>query len=111
MLRVVGGLALFATALMAQEFRATLQGTVQDQTQAVVPSAEVVLRNSGTSVERRTTTDTAGHYLFQFLPPGRYSLTTKAPGFKTDVRDGIQLSLSENVRLDIALALGQSAET
>src|SRR4029450_3414933 len=104
--RLVCAAIVAAAFLYAQEFRATLQGTIHDSTQAVVPSAEVTLKNIATAVEGRAAPDAAGHYLFQFLPPGTYSLTTRAAGFKTDVRDGIQLSLGDNTRLDVDLAVG-----
>ena len=109
--RLACAAAVTASCLFAQEFRATLQGNVRDSSQAVIPTAEVVLKNTATAVERRAATDTAGHYVFNLLPPGTYSLTTRANGFKTDVRDGIQLSLGDNVRLDVDLAVGQTNET
>src|SRR5688572_26518675 len=102
---------LSALSLTAQEFRATLQGTVQDPSKAVIAGAELTLRNTDTAVERKTSADAEGHYLFQFVAPGNYSLTTRASGFKTDIRDAIKLSLSENVRLDVDLAVGQTTET
>ena len=100
-----------SVSLYAQEFRATLQGTVQDPSQAVVADATLALVNVNTGVERKAVSDTAGHYLFQFLAPGTYSLTTRAAGFKTEVRDGIQLSLGDNIRFDVQLTIGQAAET
>src|SRR5688500_15750537 len=109
--RFAAALCLFAALLPAQEFRATLQGNILDPTAASIPGAEVVLRNADTAVERKGQADASGHYLFQFLPPGNYLLTTKAAGFKTDVREGIKLSLGENVRLDVELAVGQATET
>src|SRR5262249_42656817 len=109
--RLVCAALMAAAFLSSQEFRATLQGTIHDSTKAVVPSAEVTLKNIATAVERRAAPDPAGHYLFQFLPPGTYSLTTRAAGFKTDVRDAIQLSLGDNIRLDVELAIGQTNET
>jgi hypothetical protein len=102
---------LLSTSLFGQEFRATLQGTVQDPSQAVVADATLVLLNVNTGVERKAVSDTAGHYLFQFVAPGTYSLTTRAAGFKTEVRDGIQLSLGDNIRFDVQLSIGQAAET
>ncbi|MCC6859437.1 MAG: carboxypeptidase regulatory-like domain-containing protein [Bryobacterales bacterium] len=98
-------------SLTAQEFRATLQGTITDPSQAAVPSATVVLRNVQTGIEREMPTDETGHYLFQFVAPGSYSLTVKASGFKTTVREGIALSLNDNIRLDVELPLGETAET
>ena len=109
-MRLFGLLALAAT-VFGQEFRATLQGTVTDPTQAVVPSARVTLRNVDTAIERQEIVDKEGHYLFSFLTPGNYSLTVAAEGFKTYVRDSIVLSVSQNARLDVALVLGASADT
>ncbi|MBI3683513.1 MAG: TonB-dependent receptor [Acidobacteria bacterium] len=104
-------LFLLAAPGFAQEFRATLQGTVTDPSGAAVASAEVILRNLGTGVERKMNADEAGHYVFQFLPPAGYALITHAAGFKTDQRDGIVISLGDNIRLDVQLALGQASET
>src|SRR6185295_16590059 len=98
---------LFALQSLAQEFRATLQGTVTDPSNAALVEAAVSLKNVGTGGERTAKTDNAGHYIFQFLPPGSYELSIKAAGFKTEVRGGIGLSLGDNTRVDVELAIGQ----
>jgi len=103
---------LCAVALLsAQEFRGTLQGTVTDPSSANIVGAEVVLRNTGTGIERRGATDGEGHYLFQFLPPGNYTLTTRMQGFRTDERSAIGITLGDNLRHDVQLQIGQSTET
>jgi hypothetical protein len=102
---------LLAAAVHAQEFRATLQGTVTDPSQATVPGATVLIRNVETGIERTMETDEAGHYLFPFVQPGNYTVTVKMRGFKTTVRESVGLSLNDNLRLDIELALGEAAET
>lgn len=104
-------LLLTSALTSAQDFRATLQGNVTDPTNAAITGATVTLRNVDTGVERTETTDNNGYYLFQFVAPGNYALTTKAPGFRTNLREGIPLELSANVRLDVAMALGDAAET
>ncbi len=109
--RVLCLAVLFAVPSLAQEFRATLQGTVTDPSKAALVEAVVLLKNTGTGVERSTKTDNDGHYIFQFLPPGSYELSSKATGFKTDVRGGISLSLGDNTRIDVELAIGQATET
>ena len=110
-LRVILLASALACSLAAQEFRATLQGDITDPSQAAVPNATVTLKNVETGIERSIPSDPAGHYLFQFVVPGRYTLTVKAAGFKTTVRDGITLSLNDNIRLDVQLPLGEAAET
>ncbi len=102
---------LLAACALSQEFRATLQGDVIDPSKSTIAAAEVTLRNAQTGIVRSTKTDAAGHYIFQYVVPGEYSVTTKAPGFKTAVKEGIQLSLNDNIRLDVDLALGAAAET
>ncbi len=111
MLFILGFAQVWAASALAQEFRGTLQGTVTDPSKATIVGAEVVLKNIGTAVERTASTDSEGHYVFQFLPPGNYSLSTRAPGFKTIVRESIVLSLAENVRLDVELPVGETSET
>src|SRR5438034_6164296 len=95
----------------AQEFRATLHGTITDPSRAHIAGASLLLKHTATGVERTAAADDAGHYVFQFLPPGTYALTTRAPGFKTDIREEVQLSLGDNLRLDVELAIGQANET
>jgi hypothetical protein len=102
---------VFCAGAFAQEFRATVQGTVSDQSGASVPGANVTLTNSGTGIEQSTTTNASGLYVFQFLQPGRYRLSATGDGFKTQVRDGIELSLGQNQRIDVALELGAVTET
>jgi hypothetical protein len=96
--------------MSAQEFRATLRGTVLDPNKAVVPGAELTLVNVETSVQRRTISNGDGDYAFEFVPPGKYSVTTKAKGFKTDEHVGIPVNVGETVRLDVNLVLGESTQ-
>lgn len=105
---------LVAAALvaLAQDFRATLQGTVVDPAGAAVAGAEVTLRNTDTGVGRHTIkTDENGDYLFQFLNPGNYQVTVKTGGFKTLSRGGIQPVVTQTLREDLTLALGDATET
>ncbi|MBM3738306.1 MAG: TonB-dependent receptor [Acidobacteria bacterium] len=104
-------LVSLAAALFAQEFRATLQGTVTDPSQSVVAGAAATLRNTDTSVTRQVVTSDLGHYLFSFLAPGNYSLSVAANGFKTVVRDKISLSVSQDARIDLQLEVGGATET
>ena len=110
-MRVMLSAFLGVCALMAQDFRATLQGTITDPSDASIAGAEVTLKNIDTGVERRTTTDISGHYLFQFVPVGNYVLTAGSPGFNTVAREGIRLDLGANLRADVQLPLGETTET
>lgn len=96
---------------LAQDFRSTLQGTISDPSQASLANAQVTLVQTETGTERSTTTDNLGFYVFQFLPPGTYDLTVKSAGFRTNVKKGIVLAVTQTVREDIAMQLGDTTET
>src|SRR5438309_7809225 len=59
----------------AQEFRATVTGTVADPSGAKIAGAKVDIKNQGTGVTVSTVTTSEGTYATPFLEPGRYSVT------------------------------------
>jgi hypothetical protein len=112
MFRRISGLAvLIAATMWSQDFRSTLQGTITDPTQGTVAGASVTLKNVDTGITQTTTSDNNGFYVFQFQQPGNYELTVRAPGFRTAVKQGIVLSLTQTLREDVTLQLGDTAET
>jgi len=70
-------------ASSAAQFSSNIQGTVQDQTGAAIPSAKIQLRNLETQITLSTTASEAGFYRFNSLPPGPYEVTAEAKGFQT----------------------------
>src|SRR5450631_1205974 len=59
---------------------ANLSGTVHDSTGAVVPDANVSLRDTQKGTERKSSTNDAGIYVFTSVPPGVYSLSVAKTG-------------------------------
>ena len=104
-------LLAFLVSATAQDFRSTLQGTVADPSQASVANAAITLRNVDTGQDRAAVTNADGFYIFQFLLPGTYDLTVKAPGFRTSVEKGVTLALTQTLRQDVALLIGDTADT
>jgi carboxypeptidase family protein len=100
-----------AIACLGQETRATLSGTVTDQSGAAVSGATLHLVNVDTSVEATTQSNPLGQYHFLFVNPGNYRLTAQMPGFRNFVREGIQLATTQAGTLDISLQLGNQSET
>ena len=103
--------ALAASVMFGQEFRATLQGTVSDPGRASLPGAAVTLHNNDTGIDRQSIANESGDYVFSFVVPGSYTLTVRAAGFKTSVRDNVKLSVNDNTRIDIDMEVGQVTET
>ncbi len=61
---------LCAAPLAHAQFRASLRGTVEDTSGAVVPGATVTLINKDTNETKTSTSDGSGIYNFNALPPG-----------------------------------------
>jgi len=104
-------LTLTSTKLEAQVAGATMTGTVSDASGAVIPNARVSIKNVGTGQQRAVTTDTAGFYVVPNLLPGSYQVTVAAPGFSTEVRSGITLTVGAQQVLNITMKVGQTTQT
>ena len=87
-------LALVAT-LSGQSPQGAITGTVTDGQGSAVPGAEVVARNLGTNLSFKATTGPTGSYTLPILPIGDYEVTANFTGFKTFVRTGIRLEVSQ----------------
>ena len=104
-------LFLFATSAWAQSFLGSINGTVYDATGAVVPQAKVALTETTTGVQRSTSSNDGGAYLFADLVPGTYSLTIRAAGFKEVKSSDIILTAQQVARFDANLEIGESSQT
>ena len=105
-LRVFVPLLFFAAATMAQETTGGIQGMVKDPSGAVVPNARVTVTGSTLVGSKEAETDAAGYYHFANLPPGSYTLTVTAKGFKTVKREGLILEVGHLPSVDFALEVG-----
>jgi hypothetical protein len=104
-----GGLA--PAALRAQDPTGAIEGAVSDRTAAVVAGARVVARNLDTGLAKDTQSAADGFYRILLLPPGRYRVTVEAPGFATLVREPVDVSVSQSVRINAELELSSVTET
>jgi hypothetical protein len=89
--------------------KASIHGTVTDQTQAVVVGATVVLTGAA-GVKQQTSTTEKGEYSFPNLDAGTYTVTITAANFALKTLDYITLSAGLDLTLDAQLE-PQSAKT
>ncbi len=96
--------------LQAQVDTATIVGTVQDSSGAIVPGASVTATEVNTNIKTSTRTDTAGNYVLTPLKIGNYAVAVEAQGFKKETRGGVVLQVQDRVRVDFALQIGSISE-
>jgi len=94
----------------AQTFRGTILGTVTDSSGLAVVGAGVKVKNLGTGLERIVSTTEDGGYSVPELPIGSYSVTVEKQGFKAGLVTGIQVEVSSERRVDVALQPGEVAQ-
>ena len=109
LVRLAFCLSLFFTAAWAQN-EASLSGTVQDSTGAVVAGASVKLTSTTQNTSAIVQSNQSGVYQFPFVQPGVYTLDVTATGFKTLTRTNLTLAVAQNLRLDLSLELGNVSD-
>jgi len=108
---VVLVILLFAFAGYSQTFRGAINGTVADQSGAVVVGASVKATNVATEVVLSTTTTSDGVFAFQDLPLGTYKISVSAPGFKLQTVDNVTVTAGQIYTLPVKLTVGSTSTT
>jgi hypothetical protein len=90
----------------SQGERASVLGTVTDESGSVVPGAKVTVVNRGTSERRTATSDERGDFEVQALNVGEYEVSVEHAGFKREVMKGIVLVVGQRARVDFKLQVG-----
>ncbi|MEO6815139.1 MAG: carboxypeptidase regulatory-like domain-containing protein, partial [Edaphobacter sp.] len=104
-------LALLLCVPAYGQFSASLSGTVQDPTGAIIPNATVTLTNPSTHQSQKATTGGNGVYHFNELPPAHYSLAVTATGFKASTLDDVALAAETPRNLNVTLTTGDVSQT
>jgi len=90
---------------------ASLTGTVTDPQDKAIPQAQVVAKNMGTGVEYKAATNTQGEYRLFNLPPGLYTVSATADGFKVAAVNNITLTVNQSSTQNFALEVGEVTQT
>jgi hypothetical protein len=90
---------------------AQLSGRITDASGAVLPGVTVTVTQTDTGFTRTTVTDDGGGYVLPNLPLGPYRLEVMLAGFRTYAQTGIVLQVGATPAINVALELGQLAET
>ena len=94
----------------AQTISGQISGTVFDSSGAVVPGAQVEIRNTGTNNTRKMPANESGYYVFTDLLPGTYELSVDHAGFRRYVEAGITLAANSKLTANATLSPGAATE-
>lgn len=108
--RVFACTFLFTLTIFAQ-VNGSINGIVTDDTQAAVPNAELILRNTQTGETRHTTTSAEGYFTFADLQRGDYQLSVKASGFRELQLGPLTLTVGQQLTVRPKLDVGTVSET
>ncbi len=103
-------LAMTTCSLRAQETRATLTGRVTDSSGSAMPNVVVEATNVATNTTASCTTNEQGDYVIPYILPGTYNLRARATGFKTFVRQSIDIHIGDQIQIDIPMEIGQQSQ-
>jgi hypothetical protein len=110
-LAVPGVFMLTSVQLHAQADTGSIQGTIKDQTGAVIPKAQVTLKNEGTNLAITMTAGGDGSYIFSPVKIGTYEVSAEAPGFARAVQSHVTLELQQQLVVDLILKPGTVTQT
>jgi hypothetical protein len=87
-----------------------LAGVVTDPSKAVVPGADVEIKDNAKGTVQSAKTDQWGVYSFFFVAPGRYRLIVSHPGFREENQD-VNVLLGPPGTRNITLAIAGELST
>src|SRR5262249_49121577 len=88
-----------------------IQGTVKDAQGGAIPGAIVEASGPALAGNQKVSTDSAGYYHLTNLPPGTYTLSVSAKGFRNVKQVGIEISTGRLPTIDVQLEVGSVSET
>src|SRR5580704_1192233 len=100
---------LVSGVALAQD-TASLTGTVRDKSGAVLPGADVILKNTATAVVREVKSNSAGEYVAAAFSPGQYNITVTIAGFRRYQAEGVTLRVAQSARIDVTMQVGDMHE-
>jgi hypothetical protein len=103
------GLGMTCADVWAQA-TAQINGTVHDQSGAVLPGVEVTATQTETGIARMAVSNETGSFVLPNLPLGPYKVEAALTGFRTFVQTGIVLQVNSSPTINATLEVGQVTE-
>ncbi len=111
MRKLLSLLLCIGSTVWTQSYTASVRGVVTDSSQAAVPAAKITITDVNRNLEHSAVADSSGRYVLTALPPGTYSLTAEAAGFKKYSRSAFELQVQQEATVNVELSVGEVATT
>jgi hypothetical protein len=98
-----------APKVRAQLSTASLNGTIQDNTGALIPDAKIVVVQNQTNFTTDTISGPDGSFKVLSIPVGPYTVRVTKDGFSNYEQTGLVLSVGQIATLPITLTVGSAA--
>jgi len=92
---------------MAQVDQGAVTGTVQDNTGAAIPDAQVSLTNTDNGLVLQGQSDASGVYVFSPVKIGHYKVSISHPGFSTTTQENVLVDVQQRRTVDVTLQAGE----
>src|SRR5258708_36998580 len=100
-----------AVSAKAQTATGVIQGTVTDDSGAVIVNTKLKLTDNATNQAREQTSNSEGYFEFRALPRGVYMLEAEQSGFKKQVLTSITLEVAQTQNVPVVLQVGGMTES
>src|ERR1700722_1597257 len=115
--QVVVAVVLFAAVVFLGSTRlhgqatatGSIQGTITDQSQAVIAGAQVVATFKATGTVRNATTSDTGAFRFDFVPAGTYEVKVTRAGFASVVQT-VEVLVGQSGTVNLTLSPGTATQ-
>ena len=97
-------------AMQSQATTGTIEGTVTDQTGAVLPGVAVSLKSVETGIVRMVLSDDRGIFRAPLLPVGHYDVSVEFTGFTKFEQTAIALTVGQTLQLNIRLSVAGTTQ-
>jgi Carboxypeptidase regulatory-like domain len=98
-------LILGSSSLLAQSTFGSVRGTVQDNTAAAIPGAQVTLHSTDENTDRSISSDASGNFLFENVKAGHYTVRAHIDGFSDSLISGIDLQARQDLRVTASMSV------
>ncbi|HEY6360308.1 MAG TPA: carboxypeptidase-like regulatory domain-containing protein, partial [Vicinamibacterales bacterium] len=95
-----------AAAAQGQAINGTIEGSVVDDSGAVLPGVTVTVSNTDTGDTRVVITNESGVFRAPLLPLGSYRVAAELQGFRRYEQTGVTLSAGQVAVIDVKLGVG-----